>query len=118
MNSNTMKVLSIVLDNFIIYNKNNDKELSYLEQKIHYANLARVRDWRKLNKLDPILLTEYYKKHGWCLSSDPYYKLYKLYENEKYNKYEKALRTTCITLNKYNIWITTKKQLLHYSITA
>jgi hypothetical protein len=113
-----MEVLSIVLDNIIIYNKNNDKELSYLEKKIHYANLARIRDWRKLNKLDPILLIEYYKNHQWCLSRKPYDNIYILYENKKYNNYEKALRTTCKTLQRLNTWNTIKKKLLHYSIVA
>jgi hypothetical protein len=113
-----MEVLSIVLDNIIIYNKNNDKELSYLEKKLHYANLARVRDWRKLNKLDPILLIEYYKNHQWCLSREPYDLSYKLYNNEKYINYEKILRTTCKTLQRLNTWNTTKIKLLHYSIVA
>ena len=118
MNPNTTDVLSIVLDNINIFNQNNDKELSYLEEKIHDANVARVRDWKQLNKLDPLLLANYYKRHEWCLTRVPYDRSYILYYNEKYNNYEKALRTTCITLNKLNTWKTIRKQLLHYSLIA
>ena len=111
-----MEVLSIVLNNIIIYNKNNDKELSELERKLD--NIAP--EYEEIKRLHPCptkirkqLKKELFKKYDieFAACNNFCYKILqnKYEENECSFLNEILLRLTCEKLYKLYTWNSTIK---------
>ena len=106
-----MKVLSIVLNNLITENKQNDKELSELERKLD--NISLEYDEIKIlyptqSNIRKQFKKELYKKYDIefaGINKFCYKILPKKYEDNEYSfLYERILRLTCKKLYNYNTW--------------
>jgi hypothetical protein len=109
-----MEVLTVVLNNIIVENKQNDKELSELERKLdnitlEYEEIKRL--YPTQSKIRKQLKKELHKKYNiefaasykFCYETLP--KKYE--ENEKSFLDEIVLRLTCKKLYKLNTWNST-----------